>query len=115
MFGFNLERLALAIKDGRKFPKPPIAGTKNICPLRSSYQLFQEGREMGHCVAAYSNRVLLGASYIYSIHHPERGTIEIEASSPFPHLLQAKSVNNKKLKPDTLKAVEAWILIQGTK
>ncbi|MDX2471663.1 MAG: PcfJ domain-containing protein [SAR324 cluster bacterium] len=109
-FGINLERVALGIKDGCKFPKPPIEGTQDIRPLCSSYQMLQEGREMNHCVASYRDRILSGASYIYAIHQPERGTIEIDAYSPLPHLLQAKGVNNRNLAQNTLKAVEDWLL-----
>lgn len=54
-----------------------------ITPLTSSLMLFDEGKEMRHCVASYANRCLCDTSRIFSIKKGDKkiATVEIVKNS----------------------------------
>jgi len=59
------------------FPCPPFAGTQSIQPILTPDALHAEGREMGHCVGIYDERVAQGRCFIYRVTSPVRATMEI--------------------------------------
>ena len=59
------------------FPGPPFPGTRNIRPLETAAELYREGREMKHCVGAYSSLVEKGKCYVYRVLEPVRATLSI--------------------------------------
>lgn len=59
------------------FPSPPFAGTESIQPILTPDELHAEGREMGHCVGIYDERVVQGHCFIYRVSAPVRATMEI--------------------------------------
>ena len=63
------------------FPYPPYAGTDNIQPILTPNDLHAEGREMGHCVGVYDERVARGQCFIYRVTSPVRATMEIFLSA----------------------------------
>lgn len=71
------ERLNPKGKAPGRFPKPPFAGTESIQPILSPDELHAEGREMGHCVGIYDERVVQGRCYIYRVTAPVRATMQI--------------------------------------
>jgi hypothetical protein len=67
------EAVSQAEFDGKQieFPEPWYPGGKagehKIVPLRTWEALYQEGRQMHHCVASYRSQVVAGETYVYSI------------------------------------------------
>ena len=77
------ERERLTRQNGAppSFPYPPYAGTENIQPILNPDDLHAEGREMGHCVGIYDERVARGECFIYRVTSPIRATMEIFLSA----------------------------------
>ena len=75
------ERLARRNEPPLSFPYPPYAGTENIQPILTPDDLHAEGREMGHCVGIYDERVAQGQCFIYRVASPVRATMEILLSA----------------------------------
>ena len=71
------ERLTQQNELPASFPYPPYAGTENIQPILTPDDLHAEGREMGHCVGVYDERVARGHCFIYRVTSPVRATMEI--------------------------------------
>lgn len=71
------ERLTRQNEPPTSFPYPPYAGTENIQPILTPDDLHAEGREMGHCVGVYDERVARGQCFIYRVTSPVRATMEI--------------------------------------
>ena len=81
--------------------------------LHTSKELFNEGRQMRHCVASYGQRCMQGQSAIFSmflddgINRPERKlTIEINSSK---QLVQARGRMNKSAEGQTQNVLGKWI------
>ena len=103
------ERLTRQNEPPTSFPYPPYAGTENILPILTPDDLHAEGREMGHCVGVYDERVARGHCFIYRVTSPVSATMEIFLSarnrwSP-GQLLQAR---NKPVP----KALAVWLFGQ---
>ena len=75
------ERLTRQNEPPTSFPYPPYAGTENILPILTPDDLHAEGREMGHCVGVYDERVARGQCFIYRVTSPVRATMEIFLSA----------------------------------
>jgi hypothetical protein len=95
--------------DGHPFPNPPIPGNENIRPILNSRGLLEEGKFMGHCVGGYTDSVRKGQSFIYSVHYPERCTMEITGSGLSVRIRQLKLANNGEPGDATWKAVRKWV------
>jgi hypothetical protein len=54
-----------------------------VVPLLSSLELFDEGKEMHHCVSSYARQCLLGTSRIFSIRKGEYKIATVEINDGF--------------------------------
>lgn len=59
------------------FPPPPFAGTRNIIPIMTPLELYEEGRLMQHCVSIYAHDMADGLVYVYRVIEPVRATMMI--------------------------------------
>lgn len=92
------------------FPKPPIAGSETIIPLRTGMALLQEGQQQHNCVGGYHDRVRSGKYYIYQVLQPERATLSIVKESSGEWTIgELLSACNKQVKPEADKAVNDWL------
>jgi len=77
-----------------EFPDPPFPDTEYIQAIRTSGELYAEGRKMNHCVGAYAEEVLAGQCYIYRVFYPERATLEIRVKEGSWQIGQFKLKDN---------------------
>lgn len=94
---------------GPIFPAPPIPGTDTIIPVQTLAELVTEGKFMRHCVVTYASKLYDGRSCIYKVLLPERATIEVDAKSTPPALLQLRLACNKEAANKTYDAVFNWL------
>lgn len=99
---------AIARYGTETFPAPPIPGSDSIRPIQTQTELSEEGALMHHCVAAYGDAVMLGRSYIYAVHAPERATLEVRVESR--SVAQLKCAWNRPASAETYRAVQAWLI-----
>ena len=73
-----------------EFPEPPYAGNNAISPIAVAIDLYNEGKDMHHCVAAFCEKVVQGECYFYRITSPERATLELVRDGKEWHVGQIK-------------------------
>lgn len=105
------ERRLIARYGTIDFPPPPFPGSETIRPICNLKDLKAEGRAMHHCVGTYSYKVMDGISYIYSVHSPQRATLElsINRTNNQWELVQMHLVCNGKPLNATFSAVAKWL------
>lgn len=97
-----------------QFPCPPFAGTQSIQPILTPDQLHAEGREMGHCVGIYDERVAQGRCFIYRVTAPVRATMEIFLSDWKGWILgQLRQARNKPVPEPTAGILFNELLASG--
>jgi hypothetical protein len=94
------------------FPSPPFEGSDTIIPLTSTTDLFEEGREMHHCVGSYAHDVARGKCYIYRVTDPVRATLEIGRHANRWAIKQAKLACNKTVSPEIVKQLQVQLMGQ---
>lgn len=98
----------LAVND-EEFPDPPFADTDDIKAIRTPGELFTEGRDMHHCVAAYAQEVLTGQCYIYRVLQPDRATLELRMETGQWQIGQFKLANNEEPCQESKECVMGWL------
>ena len=61
----------------KPFPSPPYMGLEGIHPIANAIDLFKEGREMRHCIAAHCDRVHSRTFFAYKVTAPVRATLSV--------------------------------------
>jgi hypothetical protein len=92
------------------FPDGPLKEDESFQQIRSTYDLFEEGRTMHHCVASYASRAKTGFRFFYRILAPERLTLEIKANETSIVVLQCSGVCNESPHKDSIKFIKQWLL-----
>ena len=97
--------------DRGELPLPPLPGLPGkIIPLRSQAELLAEGRAQKNCVASYSNRVIAGQCFIYSVRHPSRATLSITRRSDGNWGIgELEASCNRPVDSATREFVKAWL------
>ncbi len=104
-----LNRKKTIASSGAVFPTPPIAGNRDIHPIRTVDDLLAEGRLMHHCVGGYVEKVLSGASYIYRVTSPERATLELTGFGKQMQIAQLRLAHNQMPSKNTYQTVRNWL------
>lgn len=92
-----------------QFPQPPLAGNKQIHPIRTLEDLQEEGRLMHHCVASHAYSVMQGNSYIYRILEPQRATIEIGMRNGELAVREVSLAFNRQPNEATFSCIFRWL------
>ena len=97
---------------------PQRVGPYRIVPLRTSFDLNEEGRIMNNCVASYAGAVLLGSCLIYSVRRGDKhiATLEVRSDSEDqrrPFICQLLGPANREVDPPLRDAVQQWLVRQG--
>lgn len=91
-------------------PRPPIAGTDTIVPIRNGDELRREGREQKNCAGSLVNHIRGGNFFIYRVLQPERATLSIIMDSDENWIIRdLKCFANSNVSPATHKAVQDWL------
>ena len=93
-----------------QFPPPPIPGIKNIVPICTVQELFDEGRAMSHCVGSYAEQVFSGSSFFYRVIDPERGTLEVMINNGIPNIKAFSLSANQTPEKESWKTVRKWLV-----
>jgi len=104
------ERASIIARYGEDLPPSPLKGTKDIKHICTVEGLLDEGVEMKHCVGGYVDRVMDGDVFIYSVHAPERATMEVHRllDGKF-RIEQVKLYRNGKVSKETWKFLHRWL------
>jgi hypothetical protein len=93
-----------------RFPRPPVAGTASIVPLRTPRDLVIEGEQQHNCVATYARWVERSEVFVYRVVAPQRATLSLrrqpDGSWGISELLAAC---NRRVSWQTRHAVEDWL------
>lgn len=98
-----------AIHGKKPLPDPPLRGTAHIRPITTYRELCSEGRIMHHCAQAHLDQVLSGKFYIYSVHAPQRATVEIHERGGQWAINQISLACNGRPSKETHRAVREWL------
>lgn len=84
-------------------------GTYKLIALRNAYELWQEGKRMGHCVGDYTKRCLTGTTLIFSVMHGAKpvATAEFKLHSSGWALASALGPSNTRLPQNLLNTLKA--------
>jgi hypothetical protein len=107
--------------DRTRFPEPWCPGGSvdgyKILPITSNGELYLEGKIMRHCVGTYTDEVLSGSSYFYSVRRDgERvATLELERDMDDykVELGDIKGSCNTRPPSDLLRAARRWFRAQS--
>lgn len=87
----------------------PPHGTWSFIELTSGDDLFEEGRELRHCVASYAGRCVSGYSAIVSIRYNDVRRITIEISPRTRRVVQARGLCNRQANAEELRVLSLWM------
>lgn len=90
------------------FPSPPLPETDGLTAIASAEELWEEGREMNHCVAGYASRVASGSFYFYRLTSPERATVALHWIKDFWYLSDVRGPSNRDVSRETYRSIAAW-------
>lgn len=96
------------------FPEPWLeggpVGAFEMVPLRTSNDLAEEGRLMGHCVGGYANLVRQGYSYIYGVRHGDErvATLELQRQGAGLKIVQLHGPRNTEPSAAVKSATRRW-------
>ena len=62
-----------------------------------------------HYAGGYANAIRRGESFIYSVYHPERSTLEIQGCGLQVRIGQFKLAGNMQLAEESWRSVREWI------
>lgn len=95
---------------GDRLPRPPLAGTAQILPIRTVAELVEEGREQSNCVATYAECVQRRDLFIYRVLKPERATLSICRNPAGDwEIDELKGRGNQAVSEQTWRLVERWL------
>ncbi len=80
-----------------RFPPPPFSGTPTILPVRTPFDLVEEGKVMHHCVAIHAYTVAVGETYVYRVLEPQRATLAIVNTGQGWMCMEMKGDRNAKI------------------
>ncbi|NJM34458.1 MAG: hypothetical protein HC850_06815 [Rhodomicrobium sp.] len=94
------------------------SGGFQFVPLRTADGLLEEGRAMNHCVAAYADKLSVGACLIYSVRRAKRrvATMEVmreRGGTGKGRIAQLQGHGNTKPGDDVIDAARLWLARQG--
>jgi len=108
-----------------KFPPPPLQGVDRsndslypvrITPIQSGSDLWQEGKRMHHCIAAYAYAIQDGEGCFYAYHlelpDGEIATMLIGSWLDKWAITQIRGVCNAKVSEQMQKSAERWLVKQ---
>jgi hypothetical protein len=95
------------------FPKPPLEGDGNICPLVDGEALRNEALEMEHCVAEYFDSAMSGDMAFYRILSPERATFALVFDKGVWRLGQVSGYRNATVSQETYGVIYRWLSCIG--
>jgi hypothetical protein len=94
---------------GDEFPSPPLEETGAIRAVRTADELFEEGREMNHCVFHHVNTVRYGERFIYTLLAPERATVSLAPSHGGWAIEELRGPANAPVSRAAEESVRNWI------
>jgi len=106
---FNKLKREVSVGGYDKFPQPPLEGNGSIVPICSLEELYQEGREMRHCVGSYADQVWQGRSFFYRVLKPERATLEVKITDSGPVFRELLLKRNGQPDDSTVANVKRWL------
>ena len=101
-----------------EFPEPWCPGGESggfdIVPITNSSELYREGKLMHHCVGTYADRVLFGASYVFSVRkdNDRIATLELIKNGASVEIGQLRGACNSQAPKDVVRAVKSWLRSQ---
>jgi hypothetical protein len=91
------------------FPPPPVPGSPTIRPITTITALVDEGRRMHHCVASRTSGIMSGRRYYYSVHRPERATLEIVYTNKGYQLAEIRLARDAIPCEGTIAVARRWL------
>ncbi|MEI9953805.1 MAG: hypothetical protein WDO74_33715 [Pseudomonadota bacterium] len=91
------------------FGRPPVPGTPDIEPIRTTAELAAEGELMDHCCASHVWSVQRGETYFYRVFRPQRATLEVAISKKHVWLYELKLRRNDEPSEETYEFVRQWL------
>jgi len=92
-----------------RFPNPPFEGNESIQPIENIIQLFNEGKEMRHCIFSYKKEIVNGRMYAYRMVSPERVTLALKKTDNIWRLYDMRGFSNRSPSIDAYKEVLKWV------
>jgi len=91
-------------------PEPPFPGTETITPITTTKGLFEEGKDMHHCVGSYARMVADQRLYIYRVTSPMRATAAIYHQEGRWSLFQTTGPRNIEIPDEVIETIRSAIL-----
>lgn len=97
---------------GSGLARAPLPATANIVPVLNVQELFEEGRQMHHCVSTRASECARGESFVFRVLAPQRATVEVRISDgpcAIWDIWEMQGVCNSPVSDECWEAVEAWL------
>ena len=99
-----VDRLRVERLSAVPFGPPPVDGTPTIVPIRTTRQLFEEGRRQRNCSFSLRDQILSGNSYFYRVMRPKcRCTMVLDRQGEYWAMSALQAAQNN---PPSIQAVE---------
>jgi len=92
-----------------RFPKPPFEGNESIQPIEDITQLYNEGKEMKHCIFSYKREIVEGKFYVYRVVSPERATLALKKKNNIWRLYDMRGFSNRSPSVNAYREVLKWV------
>lgn len=97
------------------FGAPPTSSNDVFQAITTVGELYDEGRQMRHCVATRAADILAGTCYVYRVDlNGERGTLQVGVRPDGLVIDEFRLRNNAEPSPATWKAAAEWIHRAGS-
>ncbi len=90
-------------------PDPPFPGTETITPITTTRGLFEEGKNMHHCVGSYARMVADRRLYVYRVTSPVRATAAIYLKDDQWIILQTTGPRNVNIPDNVIETIRKAI------
>jgi hypothetical protein len=102
--------------NGGNLPCPPIQGNKNIIPIQTVKELYNEATIMQHCISTYYESIQNRKYYAYKVLSPERATLGIKIGNHIENqecktyyiIDELRVKGNKNASAETWHIVKEW-------